>query len=134
MRNANFEFRMRNVAVYVKTGERWLWVSGQSTKLPLRPKAATVNPQIFNSYLGQYEIGANRFLIVALEGDKLVSQTTGRPKLELIPKSETEFIRFSEENDYGNSEIVFVRDEKDKLLYAVYKSDGKEIWRAKKVK
>lgn len=134
MRNENFEFRMRNIAVCVKVGDRWRWVSGQSTKLPSRPKSISINSKFYDLYAGQYEISANRFLTVAKEGEKLTAQVSGRPKLELIPKSDTEFTRFSEDNDYGNSEIVFAADAKAQTIHAAYRSDGEEIWRAKKIK
>lgn len=49
-------------------------------------------------------------------------------------KSETEFMRFSEDNDYGNSEIAFVKDETGQVSHAVYRSDNKEVWRAKRIK
>ena len=134
MENENFEFRMRNIAVYVKVGDRWRWVSGQSTKLPSRPKSISIIYKLYDLYAGQYEISANRFLTVAKEGEKSTAQVSGRPKLELIPKSDTEFIRFSEDNDYENSEIVFTADAKEQTMHAAHRSDGKEIWRAKKRK
>lgn len=126
--------RMRNIAVYINLSGRWQWASGQSTKLPIRPQAKAINPQIYETYTGRYAIDSNRVLIVTKENGILIAQVTGRPKLELIPKSETEFIRFSEDNDYGNSEIIFVKDESGQVSYAVYRSDDKEIWRAKKGK
>jgi len=125
-------YRMRNIAVYVNASGRWQWASGQSTKLPLRPVAKTLNAQIYESYVGKYAIDATRFLTVSTENGVLRAQVTGRPKLELIPRSETEFIRYSDDNDYGNSEIVFAKDESGQISYAVYRSDNKEIWRAKR--
>ncbi|MDQ4121901.1 MAG: nuclear transport factor 2 family protein [Acidobacteriota bacterium] len=52
---ANTENRMRNIAVYVKTGAKgWQWVSGQSTKLSVRPKASAVDLKVYDDYAGVY--------------------------------------------------------------------------------
>jgi len=127
-------FRMRNIAVYVNVSGRWQWASGQSTKLPLRPQAKAINLQVYEMYVGTYAIDANRVLTVTRENGTLTAEVTGRPRFDLIPKSETEFIRFSDDLDYGNSEIVFVKDESGQVIGAVYRSDNKEVWRAKRSK
>jgi hypothetical protein len=85
-------------------------------------------------YVGRYAIDSNRVLTITTEKGVLIAQVTGRPKHELIPKSETEFIRYSDDYDYGNSAIVFVKDESGQVSYAVYRSDDKEVWRAKSSK
>ena len=41
--------RTRSVSVFVKVGGQWRWVSGQSTRLPIRPKVtATVAPKLYD--------------------------------------------------------------------------------------
>ena len=126
--------RLRHISVYIKVAGRWQLASGQSTKLPLRPQAKAINSQIYEMYVGRYAIDANRVLTVTRENGILNSQGTGRPKFELIPKSETEFMSFNEDNDYGNSEIVFVKDETGQVSHAVFRRDNKEVWRAKRIK
>ena len=134
MRNkaANTENRMRNIAVYVKTAKGWQWVSGQSTKLPVRPKAATIDARVMEDYAGTYEIGGGRFFTVTRENGVLFGLTTGRLKTELIPASDTTFVLFNEENDPGYMVITFVRDSGGKVSEAVLHLNGQEVWRAKR--
>ena len=63
-----------------------------------------------------------------------MGQVTARPKFELIAKSDTTFARFSEDNDYGDDEIVFVKDAGGRVTHAALRGATQEVWRAKKVK
>ncbi len=124
---------LRNTAVYAKVGERWQLVSLQSTSLPVRPKAVAIDRRIYDSYVGEYEIGRDRSLIISQEGGILIGRVPLRPKFELIPKSETEFIRHNDEGGYGD-EIVFIRDADGRVTHAVLRDGDQEIWRARKIK
>jgi serine-type D-Ala-D-Ala carboxypeptidase/endopeptidase len=50
-----------------------------------------VDGKLFNLYAGQYEPGAGTIFTVAREGDSLMLQLPGLPKLRLRPESETDF-------------------------------------------
>jgi hypothetical protein len=115
--------RLRGVYVFVNVGGSWRCVSGQSTRLPVRPQVAAIDPALYPSYVGRYDIDGRRVLTVTIEGGQLRGQVTGGPKLELLPKSETEFIRFREDND-ERSEIVFVKDQNQQVTHAVLRSEG----------
>ena len=133
-RSQNTENRLRGVDVYAKIDGRWRWVLHQSTRLASRPKGATIDPRILESCVGQYEIGAGRTFTVRKEGDGLKAQTTGRATGELIPKSETEFTWFNPEiNLPGVAEVSFLKDASGRVTQAVFRRDGQEVWRARKV-
>lgn len=132
---ANTENRLRNISVYVKTASRgWQWVSGQSTKLPVRPKAATIDAKITDEYIGVYQINNERTFTVTKENGALYGLITGRMKFELIPSSNTSFVFFNENNDPGFMEVAFAADANGKATEAVLRLNGQEVWRAKKVK
>ena len=132
---ANTENRLRNIAVYVKTKDKgWQWVSGQSTKLPVRPKAAAIDGKIYDDYAGVYQINAERTFTVTKENNALFGLITGRTKFELIPASETTFIFFNENNDAGFMEVTFANSENGKTPEAILRVNNQEIWRAKKIK
>ncbi len=118
----------------MKVAGRWQLVSGQSTRLPLRPRAVAIDSRLYDDYVGQYKIGRGRNLTVTNEGGSLMGQVTARPKFELIAKSDTTFARFSEDNDYGDDEIVFVKDAGGRVTHAALRGATQEVWRAKKVK
>lgn len=132
-RNDNSETILRSTNVFIKTGGRWQWAAGQSTRLPSRPRAAPVERSLYKDYVGQYEIGAGRSLAVTQEGETLRGLITGARPAELIPQTATEFLWFNP--DYNvYSQIVFVRDEGGRVTHAAFLRDGQGVWRAKKVK
>jgi ketosteroid isomerase-like protein len=125
--------RVRGVYVFVNVGGSWRCVSGQSTKLPVRPQVAAVDSAVYRSYVGRYDIDGKRVLTVTIEDEQLRGQITGGRKLELLPKSETEYIRFSDDND-ERSEIIFVKDQNQQVTHAILRSEGREIWRAQRLR
>jgi ketosteroid isomerase-like protein len=133
-RAINTENRLRHIGVYVKTAAKgWQWVSGQSTKLPVRPKAAA-DVKISDDYIGVYQINAERSFTVTKENGVLYGLTTGRLKSELIPVSNTAFVLFNENSDPGYVVVTFVRDSSGEASEVVMHLNGQEVWRAKKIK
>ena len=132
-RNDNSETILRSTNVFIKTAGRWQWAAGQSTRLPSRPKAAAIERNLYKDYAGQFEVGVGRTLTVTAEGETLRGLVTGFQPAELIPQSATEFVWFNP--DYNvYSQIVFIRDEDGHVTHATFRRDGREVWRAKKVK
>ena len=130
-RSDNSETILRSTNVFVKTGEHWQWAAGQSTRLPSRPKAATIDHSLYKEYVGRYEIGPGRTLTVTAERETLRGLVTGFRPAELIPKSATDFVWFNPEfNVY--SEIVFIKGAGGQVIHAAFFRDGQEVWRAKK--
>lgn len=133
-RGQNTENRLRGVDVYAKIDGRWRWLLHQSTRLAPRPKGATIDPRIYEAYVGRYEISASRTFTVLKEGEGLKALTTGRATGALIPKSETEFTWFNAEmNVPGVTEVSFLKDASGRVTHAVFRRDGQEVWRAKRV-
>lgn len=127
------ENNFRSTEVLVKTGKQWQWISVHSTKLPTRPAPAVVAPETLRSYVGQYQISADRVLTVTEEDGKLKGKAAGVRQIDLIPKSETEFVWFSPDSNV-DMRIVFIRDEQGRVTDALLRNDGKDVWRAKKLK
>jgi hypothetical protein len=72
--------------------------------LPVERTLATVNPEIFNAYVGEYEV--NGKVTISTEGGKFYVQVPGGSKMELYPSSESEFFALAE-----NLRLVFAKDE-----------------------
>jgi len=89
---------------------------------------AHVDPKIYSSYTGQYELAPNFILTISAEKDRLFGQATGQPKLELFPESETQFFPIT-----TAVEITFVKDEKGQVIHLILRQGGQDIT-AKKVK
>ena len=71
----------------------------------------SVNPAIFDAYVGEYELVPGVMLKVTKEGDRLMSQQGPQPKSELFPESETRF--FVKDAD---ATFTFVKDDKGQVV------------------
>lgn len=127
------ELILRSINVYVKVDGRWQWASSQSTRLPSRPKAAAIDRGLYSGYAGRYEVSPERVLTVSQEGETLRALFTGFQPAELIPRSETEFAWFNPEVN-TDAQLLFVKDESGRVTHAVYRREGDEVWRAKRVR
>ena len=58
---------------------------------PREHKEITVDPKIFDGYVGQYQLAPNFILTITREGDQLFAQATGQPKFQIFPESQRDF-------------------------------------------
>lgn len=58
---------------------------------PKEHKEVTVDPRIFDGYVGQYQLAPNFILTITREGDSLFAQATGQPKFQIFPESQRDF-------------------------------------------
>jgi hypothetical protein len=59
--------------------------------LPKPKETAKADPATFDRLTGEYELMPNFILTVTQEGDKLIGQATGQPKVELQAETATRF-------------------------------------------
>lgn len=134
LRGRGDDMLLRSTHVYVKTGGRWQWAGGQSTRLPNRPPAlATIAPALRDAYAGRYEVGPGRVLVVSVQGDTLRALLPGFREAELVARTETEFAWFNPDLNL-ESQLVFVRDADGTPTHAAWRRDGKEVWRAARLR
>ncbi|MGI8838988.1 MAG: serine hydrolase [Pyrinomonadaceae bacterium] len=96
--------------------------------LPKEKVLAHVDPKIYGSYAGQYELAPNFFLTITSEEGRLMGQATGQSKLELFPESETQFFVAT-----VAVQITFVKDEKGQVTHLILRQGGQDIT-ARKIK
>jgi CubicO group peptidase (beta-lactamase class C family) len=87
-----------------------------------------IDPRLLDAYVGQYELAATFIITITKEGDHLMAQATGRPKLELFPESNRKF--FVKEYDAG---IVFVENSEGRVTHSILSLNGRDA-EAKKIK
>jgi hypothetical protein len=95
---------------------------GQTINAPRfeTPAVAKVDPKLYDDYAGRYDYGQGKaVLTVTREADRLFAQLTGQPKLEIFPKSASEFFWTA-----VRAEVAFVRDAKGKVTKAVHSQGG----------
>ena len=78
--------------------------------LPEVHEVGSVDAGKLDEYSGRFLVSPDRVLTVAREGSRLFAEPTGDPKVEMLPISETEFIRSDEDIRYA-----FIRGENGKV-------------------
>ena len=90
---------------YLAANERELAIQNYKKSLALNPNnfnalqvlkqlekpPVVVDPKIFDTYVGEYELGPNFALRVFREGEKFLTQATGQGVVEIFPESQTVF-------------------------------------------
>lgn len=87
-----------------------------------------VDPQVFDKYVGKYDLGNNRPYFITREGNRYFGQAPNNPKRELFAASDTKF--FIPEVE---SMITFVKDEKGEVVELVY-DQNERITHCKRVR
>ena len=129
---------------YMMSGDKELALKNYKKALELDPQNANaasiikrlespavtikVDPKVYDQYVGEYQLAPNFILAVTKEGDKLMGQATGQPKIELLPESDTQF--FVKE---VNAQVSFVKDEKGTVTALILNQNGQKI-EGKKIK
>lgn len=81
-------------------------------------KAITLPPEILNQLTGKYEAKAHGIVApVFIEKDKLYTRTSFWDKVELIPKSETQF--FGNSKNIGEFQIDFIKDKQGNVKKSI---------------
>jgi len=98
-------------------------VFGEKYQIPQKQRIAKkIDPNIYDDYVGQYEVNPNFSLIISREDGRLFCLPTGQNKLELLPESGIKFHVKGVE-----AQITFVRDEEGKVIQLVLHQSGREI-------
>jgi len=91
---------------YFKRGGQWQMVASHVTVLPSERKPVAIDPKLYESIAGKYELTDGVTYTISVEDNKLIGQRTGRAKEELVPAdASTFFVKGS-----VRGEKVFTRD------------------------
>jgi mono/diheme cytochrome c family protein len=94
-----------------------------------KPKQpARIDPQVFDTYAGKYDVGNNRAIVVIREGNRYFSQNPIGRKSEMFPVTETKFSIPDFEEQF-----TFVKDEKGEVIELLAEENGRVV-RCKRVK
>lgn len=96
--------------------------AGQTINAPRfeLPAVAKVDPKLYDDYLGRYDYGQGKAILsVTREGDRLFAQLTGQPRLEIFPKSPSEFFW-----KVVRAELAFVKDATGRVTNAIHSQAG----------
>ena len=127
---------------YMINGDKALAVENYKKSLQLNPQNANaeaklkqlespdvkVAPAVYDAYVGEYELAPGFVLAITKEGEKLMAQATGQPKVEIFPESETKFLL-----RVVDAQITFVKDESGRVTNLILHQSGRDV-PGKKVK
>jgi CubicO group peptidase (beta-lactamase class C family) len=94
---------------------------GEKVVLTEERKETVVPARILAEYVGSYELGPGFVFVVTLEGDQLITQITGQPKVPIFAESETMFFP-----KVVDAEIEFFRNEKGQVTHLVLHQGGRD--------
>ncbi len=118
----------RYIRTYVKRQGRWQLLAEHLQAIPGERTAVKIDTRVYDDYVGRYTSEIFGFSVVK-EGDRLIvaPDEARRPKAEVLPESESEFFVKGR-----NFRILFMRDRKGQVAYALLQINGVDI-RAKKI-
>ncbi|HEY7546840.1 MAG TPA: DUF3471 domain-containing protein, partial [Blastocatellia bacterium] len=90
-------------------------------------KAIKLDPKIYDSYVGQYELTPAFIITVRREADRLSIQATNQPKFEIFAESETKFFL-----TVVDAQITFVKNDKGEVTHLILHQGGVDQ-RARKI-
>jgi TolA-binding protein len=106
---------------YMTRGDKELSIAAYKKSLELDPKNTNatikiaaltgeqkevkVDPKIYDSYAGEYQLAPTFTITITSENGKLMAQATGQSKFELFPSSETDFYI-----KVVSAQVTFVKD------------------------
>ncbi len=93
---------------------------GEEYEMPRVRKAASIDPAIYDAYVGRYEVTPEVILAVTREKDRLFIQAD-QQKLGLYPESPSKFFMKMVEG-----EVTFVKDDQGAVTQLVIRQSGQE--------
>jgi CubicO group peptidase (beta-lactamase class C family) len=72
---------------------------------PKEHKIVTLNPKVFDGYVGRYQLAPDFILSFMRDGDHFFTQGTGQPKVEIFPESDHDFFL-----TVVDAQVTFVTD------------------------
>lgn len=64
---------------------------GEKYEVPAPRREVTLDPRRYDALVGKYQLAPNFILAVRRQGDRLMTQATGQPEVEVFPESDTKF-------------------------------------------
>jgi serine-type D-Ala-D-Ala carboxypeptidase/endopeptidase len=97
------------------------WFEGEPPKPP-EHREITVDPKIFDGYVGTYQLAPNFSITITRDGDHLFEQATNQQKFEIYPESEKEFFLM-----VVDAQITFVTDSTGRATEIVLHQNGADL-------
>lgn len=127
-------FQSWQIETHVRRGHRWLLAAVADAPMLPEPTVASVDPQIYDGYAGEYEYAPDFIAKVTRVGNRLIHELPGAGQDELLPENENTFFIKGEAAAGGSSRTIFVRDGNGRVTHYIYREHGATDRIVKKIK
>jgi CubicO group peptidase (beta-lactamase class C family) len=114
---SNFEFS----PIYKLSRDLGAILFGEAYELPGNRVAISVDPSVYQAYVGDYELLPELILTIKTKENRLLAQATDQPRFEIFPESEVDYF-----NNELNILITFQKNEKNDVKQLIFKQYGTE--------
>jgi len=105
-----------------KSGDRWQIVNVLWTQNRKDRKVASVDPKLYEAYVGEYELAPQFIVAITTEAGRIFAQATGQPRVEIFPESEVDYFL-----TVTDAQITFVKDADGRVSQLVLHQGGRDI-------
>jgi hypothetical protein len=89
------------------------------SKPPKEHKETTVDPKLYDGYVGTYQLAPDVFFTLTREGDHLFAQLTGQTKAEIFPEGDRDYFY-----KVVDAQITFVTDNTGRATELILHQNG----------
>lgn len=100
---------------------------GEKYSVPKEHVEAKVDPKLYDSYIGEYELRPGFTIKVTRENDRLYAQATAQPRFEIFPEADNKFFLKA-----VDAQIEFKKSENGEIQRMVLFQNGMEVEGKKK--
>jgi hypothetical protein len=93
-----------------------------SDKPPKERQAVKLDPKLYNTYVGEYQLAPSAVFTIRRDGDRLLVRLTGQVFLEIFPESETEYFYKA-----VDAQITFVKDNQGHITNLILHQNGQNL-------
>lgn len=109
------------------TGQLASVVHGENVVLASERQEAPIPVEMMAKYVGTYEVAPGFAVVMTLEGNQLMTQGTGQPKVPMFAESEQKFFL-----KVVDAEVEFFKNDKGEVTHCVIYQGGQQIKATKK--
>src|SRR5262249_32894273 len=94
---------------------------GDPYDIPVKREEAKVDPEIFDAYVGEYEIKGKGVFAISKSDQRLYAQRKGQGRIQIIPEAEARF--FARETE---ATFTFMKDDKGQVNELLIHQNGRD--------
>jgi ketosteroid isomerase-like protein len=112
------------IETWMRREGRWQLVAIADGVIPLEPTAATIDPAVYDAYVGRYEWGPGMVSTVTRQGNALFETFMDEKPGELLPENATTFFLKGQAASGDSSRYIFVKGAAGWVTHFIHRDYG----------